>query len=218
MADTDISTQIVCRVCKESKQIDQFPRMPTGKHGRTTRCKPCTAVYIKAYQEANKDKLKAGSKDRYKERKSEYQEANRQNYEKNKDAYKERAKKWAKDNPEKRSAVCTKYHFANPEKRAAWGKSSRENNPGMYAAHYKARQQRKRKAMPAWANEENIKAIYRQSAWVSRITGVKHHVDHFYPLKSDIVCGLHNEFNLRIIPAFDNLSKGNRVPQYGSTT
>lgn len=67
--------------------------------------------------------------------------------------------------------------------------------------------------MPAWANIEAIKAIYRQSAWASKMSGVKHHVDHYYPLKNDLVCGLHVENNLRIISAFDNLSKGNKLPE-----
>jgi len=42
-----------------------------------------------------------------------------------------------------------------------------------------------------------------------RETGVKWHVDHIIPLKSKKVCGLHNEFNLRLIPAIDNIRKRN---------
>jgi len=43
-----------------------------------------------------------------------------------------------------------------------------------------------------------------------KIFGVPFDVDHVVPLVSDIVCGLHNEFNLRVIPASTNRSKGNR--------
>lgn len=37
-------------------------------------------------------------------------------------------------------------------------------------------------------------------------------VDHFYPLKGKAVSGLHVAENLRVIPAFDNLSKHNKMP------
>lgn len=35
-------------------------------------------------------------------------------------------------------------------------------------------------------------------------------VDHIVPIKSQIVCGLHNEFNLQVIPSRDNRAKSNR--------
>jgi hypothetical protein len=35
-------------------------------------------------------------------------------------------------------------------------------------------------------------------------------VDHVVPLKSPLVCGLHCEANLELIPANDNFRKGNR--------
>ncbi len=40
-------------------------------------------------------------------------------------------------------------------------------------------------------------------------TGVPHEVDHIVPLQSKVVCGLHNEFNLRVITRRENLSKKN---------
>ncbi len=44
-----------------------------------------------------------------------------------------------------------------------------------------------------------------------RETGIKHHVDYFYPLQGKTMCGLHVETNLRVIPALDNLRKSNRI-------
>lgn len=213
MTEQNSSTCIVCRVCGESKILDSFPKMPTGKHGRTTRCKPCTAVYIKEYQQANKERLKAHLKQYYQDNKEMYSAVGKANYEKNKDAAKARAKKWAEENPQKRKEVLKKYHRTNPEKRAQWGRDSRENNPGMYRAHGRKRELRKRNAMPAWADEAAIRAIYDECQRISKETGVLHHVDHYYPLKNDLVCGLHVHHNLRIITALENLSKGNQIPQ-----
>lgn len=41
-------------------------------------------------------------------------------------------------------------------------------------------------------------------------TGIRHEVDHLVPLRSKLVCGLHNEFNLGVISAAENNRKGNR--------
>lgn len=212
MAEADSSTQIVCRVCGESKVLEFFPKSNTGKHGRTTRCRPCTGAYLKQYQAANKEKLKIHKQRYYVENKDALNVIGKEYYENNKDAYVERARKWAEENPNARKQARKKWDRANREKKRADSKKHRLQNPGLYRAHFKARQQRKRKAMPAWANEVKIKAIYDECARISQATGVKHHVDHYYPLKNDLVCGLHNEYNLRIIPAFDNLSKGNSLP------
>lgn len=186
-----------CTKCKEEKWPDQYHADKNRRDGLFPWCSLC----VKASQQEN-----------YRNKKQKYVEANKLNYQKNKEAYKRRAKEWVEKNPEKRKQVAKKWQDANPVKRYHIQRNNRLSNPGYYAAHFKARQQRKRQAMPTWASVENIRAIYRQCAWVSKVTGVKHHVDHYYPLKSDIVCGLHNEFNLRIVTAFDNLSKGNSFP------
>lgn len=65
-------------------------------------------------------------------------------------------------------------------------------------------------AQPKWADSSKILEIYRLRDSLSAKTGIEHHVDHIVPLTSDIVCGLHNEFNLQVLPAPDNLKKHNR--------
>ena len=44
----------------------------------------------------------------------------------------------------------------------------------------------------------------------NKLTGVKWEVDHIVPLASRIVCGLHAETNLRVVPKLVNRIKGNR--------
>jgi hypothetical protein len=55
-----------------------------------------------------------------------------------------------------------------------------------------------------------IKEIYKESNRVQKETGIEHHVDHIIPMRGKLVSGLHIAENLRVIPEFDNLSKGSK--------
>jgi len=70
------------------------------------------------------------------------------------------------------------------------------------------RKARKIKATSIWANKDYIDGIYEVAILFSR-AGLKMHVDHIVPLKSKKVCGLHNEHNLRVLSAVENLVKNN---------
>lgn len=82
----------------------------------------------------------------------------------------------------------------------------------MVAHHAAKRRARKLHATPAWADLKAIRAIYNRAAFLTRRTRIAHHVDHFYPLQGETVCGLHVEGNLQILPATENIRKRNRCP------
>ena len=65
-------------------------------------------------------------------------------------------------------------------------------------------------AIPAWANKFFIEEAYHLAKLREKMCGGVWHVDHIVPLKSKVVCGLHVEHNLRVIPGTDNIKKGNR--------
>lgn len=65
--------------------------------------------------------------------------------------------------------------------------------------------------MPPWADEKAIKSIYEKCDKLTRNTGIKHEVDHIYPLQSKYMCGLHVETNLQILTKEENRAKGNRT-------
>jgi len=69
---------------------------------------------------------------------------------------------------------------------------------------------RYRKCTPKWVDSEEIKKIYKKSRELSNLGYVDYVVDHIVPVKHQKVCGLHCESNLRIIPAEENGSKGNK--------
>lgn len=67
-----------------------------------------------------------------------------------------------------------------------------------------------RRARPAWANRIEIAAFYMLARLRTAETGIVHHVDHVIPILGKLVCGLHIETNLAVIPALENILKSNR--------
>lgn len=90
------------------------------------------------------------------------------------------------------------------------GAKKYRRRPWAAAEHGAARRFSCEQAQPIWADKAKMQDIYREAQRVSRITGMSYHVDHIVPLTSKLVCGLHNEFNLQILPGQDNLRKHNR--------
>ena len=76
------------------------------------------------------------------------------------------------------------------------------------------RRARKISATPKWLTEvqkDHIYCIYETAKVLEKEFGVKFHVDHIVPLKGKNVCGMHVPWNLQVMSASANLSKGNRL-------
>jgi len=109
-------------------------------------------------------------------------------------------KRWKDANPEKNRACDAKQHIAYYAKhKAEW------------LAKFIARRSLKERAVPRWADLKTIEALYLVARDLTERTGIKHEVDHIIPLKSEVVCGLHVESNLRVITRYDNRKKSNRL-------
>lgn len=76
--------------------------------------------------------------------------------------------------------------------------------PGIY------RRQAERQATPPWADRGAIARMYKEARRLTEETGTTHSVDHIVPLRNPIVCGLHVDWNMRVIPLGPNLSKSNK--------
>lgn len=105
------------------------------------------------------------------------------------------------------------YYFANKDKKREYDKKRRpiyyRKKRADMLAKTNGRRGRMRAATPAWANEFFIAEIYRLSALRSILTGSQWEVDHVVPIVSPLVCGLHCENNLQVIPEMENKKKSN---------
>lgn len=98
----------------------------------------------------------------------------------------------------------------NPEKLYIKGKLYRETNKDKFAAWDAKRRAAELKATPSWADTELMQKFYTESRLLTLEVGISHQVDHIVPLQNDLVCGLHNQFNLQVLTKKENLEKGNR--------
>lgn len=100
--------------------------------------------------------------------------------------------------------VAQANYWSDPETRAMWTKElDRIDDPKV------RRRVLLRLAKPRWADCEKISEVYRRRRQIVSDTGVDHDVDHIVPIVSRVVCGLHCEQNLRVIPSSENRSKSN---------
>lgn len=137
----------------------------------------------------------------------------------------ERAVIWNKENKERRLEISRKYDAKNREQKRVMSKKYRLQNKEIIAQKQKERKRIQRevynraeakrsaskfKATVLWANDFYISEIYHLAKVRSESSKDLWHVDHIVPLNSSLVCGLHNEFNLQVISARQNIIKGNR--------
>lgn len=83
---------------------------------------------------------------------------------------------------------------------------------GYKSMHYYKYKTKKKNQTPAWITQKDIDemiAFYVKASEITKETGIKHEVDHIYPLQGKIVSGLHVPSNLRIITRSDNRKKSN---------
>lgn len=94
---------------------------------------------------------------------------------------------------------------------ARWKANNRQTHLIRHASNCAKRRAKKSLATPMWADFDAIEQVYRDAKTLEGLTGVPHHVDHIIPIHGKNVSGLHVHWNLRPIPATENLRKGNRL-------
>jgi hypothetical protein len=89
----------------------------------------------------------------------------------------------------------------------------KQNNKLQVLADNKVRRRKHRLATPPWLTRKQkseIRQLYEIAITMTKTTGEQYVVDHIVPLRSNIVCGLHVPWNLRVITQEENLIKSNK--------
>lgn len=125
---------------------------------------------------------------------------------------KERKHVWYQENREQViAAAATRPSSVLQSYRNAW----KEANKTQVRADTKARRWKHRSATPVWLSrrqKSEIRQMYQIAITMTQTTGEQYVVDHIYPLRSDVVCGLHVPWNLRVVTQSENLRKSNSLP------
>lgn len=230
----------ICKTCGCNKDLDKFFKDKSKYDGLSSKCKDCIKSYnkdpdvikrrnenqrsryenskeifsqhSKRYYELNKERILLQHKD--------YADANKDKLSVASSIYRSRPENKLKDslhhkksyveNKEKIDARNKLWASANKEKRRSYVRHYQKRNNHIILAISASRRSSKINATPVWRNKFFISEIYHIASLRNKTKGIKWHVDHIVPLKSKIVCGLHVESNLQVIPASINLSKSNR--------
>jgi hypothetical protein len=126
----------------------------------------------------------------------------------------ERDIQYRKANKESCRATILAWSANNPEKVKEYAKKTKANNKGRINAHTVKRRLAKINRTPAWLTADEhwmIQQAYELASLRTKMFGFSWHVDHVLPLQGKTVSGFHMPLNLQVIPAVDNVRKGNRV-------
>lgn len=219
----------VCKKCNVDKPLEEF-QMDKRRNKHYGTCRKCRVKAQNDRRLANLDESRKRTREYLRVWRAKNPEKsaaiNKKYDEKNRDKRSEYAKQYRKDNPEKVRALFDSWAERNPEKiRGYMQKASKawhERNPEYLSNFYKANKERyvaarsrrraaQESATPAWLtaiDKAMIQEMYDVSEARYIQTGIKHHVDHIVPINGKGVAGMHVPWNLQVITAHENLSKG----------
>lgn len=169
---------------------------------------------------ASSESAKESSRRWYAKNRERQLEIRREYYKKTKEESARRKRDWIAKNKERYAEWRRENDKPSPEYQALWQKRNRAHLNEMARANYHSdhkkkienvlKAARRRAARCSWADDEKIKAMYAEARRMTIKTGVRYEVDHIIPIKHELVCGLHNEFNLQILTGSENARKKNK--------
>ena len=133
---------------------------------------------------------------------------------------------WFTSRKERKSGLRSSCRICNNTRKSLWHQRNkqkvyldlqmwRKNNPDKLKRQLAIRRAVNKIHQPLWLSEWDLfvmEEIYDLCRLKSKHLGQKYHVDHIVPLQGKNVSGLNVPWNLRIIPAIDNMRKNNSWP------
>lgn len=218
----------VCNKCKIERDTTQFFKDKSKKDGFHTICKICRKEYQKEYYEENKDRISEQHKQYNKENKDKIAEKvkirrlnniekvrvkRKEKYQETREESIEYSRRYNEENKDKIKEARRLYYLKNSEDIKRKSSEHKHLNRDRYNALSAKRNAQKLNATPKWLTKDQLEEIndfYIMAKMFQIYTGLKYHVDHIIPLQGLDVCGLHVPWNLQILEASENISKGNR--------
>lgn len=217
-----------CRGCGETKSKTKFRTRSDSLNGLTAHCRKCLINKSREYYQENSEEIirktsehAKNNRERYNEYVKQYRIRHRERLlREGRKKYKEYYAKWKEKHLwrmehddayakafKKSQLKSRKKWESNPdniEKKKKLTKAWSKKNKDLVCYYSATRRAKIKRASPVWANQEKIKQIYKEASEMGM------DVDHIIPLTSDLVCGLHCEFNMQLLSRSDNSSKHNK--------
>lgn len=169
-----------CTICKSLKKRSEGEKLHRIELESSLEAKNRNKKKCGEFYQNNKEYFEQHNREYYQSKKEEILETNRKYHKINRVIILERKRKWGQENPDKVAA------------NAAWKRAM------------------KLQRTPPWSDKSLIEPFYTLARKLTKETGIEYHVDHILPLQGELISGLHIHTNLRVIPAFENLSKHNK--------
>jgi hypothetical protein len=184
--------------CQKHPLLEGLRRVSGG-------CVECVKLTLRANRAENKERTRLQAKKDAQKSKSNPENLAKKHM---------RDAQYRKANKESCRAAILAWSANNLEKVKSYAKKTKINNKGRVNAHTVKRRLAKINRTPAWLTPDDhwmIEQAYELAAMRTKMFGFSWHVDHTLPLQGKTISGLHVPTNLQVIPAVDNIRKGNRV-------